>query len=365
MRENRFNHQRADVGRLRKLVERDVELAWLRQDLAEQLPNRLGRGGVAVGEIFEHDPIVGAGQEFADGGLAVAARAACFLRVVLQGLRQVVVIDAADVRLVDPHAKSDRGDDRMHAAIHEGILCCMPLFVRQAGVVSEGLDPALPQIIRHVLRCLLERHVDDRRSLPFLQSAREQPETIFVGAGGDAVGEVWSQERGLHMVGLVDPKGPADIGRDGRRGRGRECQNGADAEFLGHMRQSQIFRPEVVPPLRDAVGLVHRHHRDPGPRKPRDELFIRQPLRGDVEQFQRAAADTVIDARRLGRRERGIEPRRRDAPRLERLDLILHQGDQRRDDDRQPVHQEAGQLVAERLAGARGKERKRASAGQQ
>ena len=52
-------------------------------------------------------------------------------------------------------------------------------------------------------------------------------------------------------------------------------------------------------------------------------------------------------------------------PRLERLDLILHQGDQWRDDDRQAVQEQAGQLVAERLAGPRGKEGERTAAGQQ
>ena len=130
------------------------------------------------------------------------------------------------------------------------------------------------------------------------------------------------------MVGLGDAEGPADVGRH-RGGRcSRQCQDGADAEISGDMGQSQVFRTKVMPPLRDAVGLVHRHHRDPGPRKPRDELFVQQPFGRDVEQLQGASADAVIHAGCLGRVERGIEPRRRNAPQPERLDLILHQGDQ-------------------------------------
>ena len=80
------------------------------------------------------------------------------------------------------------------------------------------------------------------------------------------------------------------------------------------MRQPQVFRTEVMPPFGDAVGFVDRHHRDPGPRKPRDELFAQESLGRDIEQLERTAADAVIYARRLGGGERGVEPRRRNTP---------------------------------------------------
>ena len=141
------------------------------------------------------------------------------------------------------------------------------------------------------------------------------------------------------MVGLGDAEGPANVGRDRGRRRGRQRQDGADTKLIGHMRQPQILGPKIVPPLRDAVGLVHRHHRHLGPRQTADKLLTRQPFRRDVEQLEPASVDAVIHARRLGRCQRGIEPGRRNAPRLERLDLILHQGDQRRDHDRQAVQE--------------------------
>ena len=50
---------------------------------------------------------------------------------------------------------------------------------------------------------------------------------------------------------------------------------------------------------------------------------------------------------------------------VERVDLILHERDQRRDDDRDAVQQERRQLVAEALARARGEDRERAAARQQ
>ena len=147
------------------------------------------------------------------------------------------MVDPADVGLVDAHPKGDRGDDRVDTAAHECILRVMPLFVRQAGMVGERLQPILPQVTRHIFRGLLQRHVDDRGSLPFLQSARQQPEPIPVGAGGDPVGEVWPEEGILYVVCLGDAEGPPDVGRDRGCRRGRQCQHGADAEILGYVRQ--------------------------------------------------------------------------------------------------------------------------------
>ena len=71
----------------------------------------LAVGRVAVGEVLEHGHVVGAGQHLADRRRAVASGAADLLRVALQALGQVVVVDVADVGLVDAHAEGDRRDD--------------------------------------------------------------------------------------------------------------------------------------------------------------------------------------------------------------------------------------------------------------
>ena len=49
----------------------------------------------------------------------------------------------------------------------------------------------------------------------------------------------------------------------------------------------------------------------------------------------------------------------RDAPRPEAVDLIFHQGDERCDDDAQPLAGEGRNLIGERLAAARGHQRQR------
>jgi hypothetical protein len=56
------------------------------------------------------------------------------------------------------------------------------------------------------------------------------------------------------------------------------------------------------------------------------------------------------------RAERGVEKRGGDAAGLELVDLILHQRDERRDDDGEAGAREGGQLEAEGFAAAGGEE---------
>ena len=99
-----------------EVVGGEVEVSVVRGPLSVEDGGRGGRrrrggGRVAVGEVFEGDAVGGVGEELAGGGLAVAAGAADFLGVVLEGLGEVVVVDVADVFFVDAHAEGDGGDD--------------------------------------------------------------------------------------------------------------------------------------------------------------------------------------------------------------------------------------------------------------
>jgi len=59
-------------------------------------------------------------------------------------------------------------------------------------------------------------------------------------------------------------------------------------------------------------------------------------------------------------RERRVERDGQGDPALgEHVELILHQGDQRRDDDRRPRQQQCGQLITQRLPRSGGQDRQR------
>ena len=162
-----------------------------------------------------------------------------------------------------------------------------------------------------------------------------------------------------------DAEEAADIAQHLGRGGGRQRQHPLGPAELGEAGQPQIIGPEVVAPFRDAMGLIDGEQRD---RRPLDRLaepLVDEPFRGDVQQLQPARADLVHHGAVFVQVERRIEPPGRDAAGRQGVDLVLHQGDQRRDDQRQARQHQGRKLVAERLAAAGGKDGRRRPAGQQ
>ena len=169
----------------------------------------------------------------------------------------------------------------------------------------------------------------------------------------DGEGQVGTIEAGRDADGLAQAQSPLDVGRDlRRRGRGRRHDR-LRAEPAGRVGEAEVVGPEVVPPLGDAVGLVHHEQPDRHLAQGLEEPGRGEALGRHVEQAQLAGACAVQHgAVGLGVLL-GVDERDRaaDAP-LERLDLVLHVRDERRDDDREVRAHERGQLVAERLPGA-------------
>ncbi len=87
-----------------------------------------------------------------------------------------------------------------------------------------------------------------------------------------------------------------------------------------------------------------------------EEASRHRPLGGDIEQVERAFAEQRLYPRGLLGGHRGVERFRAHALLAQRLHLVAHQGDQRRDDDPHPMPAERWHLVADRLAGAGGKQ---------
>ena len=113
------------------------------------------------------------------------------------------------------------------------------------------------------------------------------------------------------------------------------------------------------------MGLVDGEQRDRCPLDHFAEALVDEPFRGDVQELQPARADLIHRRAVFVQVEGRIQPPRRDAAGRQSVDLVLHQGDQRRDDQRQARQHQGRQLVAERFAAAGGKDGRRRFAGQQ
>ena len=208
-----------------------------------------------------------------------------------------------------------------------------------------------------VLGLRARARVDDRR-----------PRAVVRQRGGDPralVGRAAARHHGEGQVGAIEARGDAhrvaqpqardDVGGDLRRRRGGRGDERLRAQPARRVGEAEVVRAEVVAPLRDAVRLVDDEQPDVRRAQRLGEARRREALRGDVEQAHLA---------RGGARQRGAVGRRvllgvdqRGAARgdaLERLDLVLHERHERRDHHREVVADQRRQLVAQRLAGARG-----------
>ena len=100
------------------------------------------------------------------------------------------------------------------------------------------------------------------------------------------------------------------------------------------------------------MRLVDGEEIEADPPQPLDETLIREALRRDVEQRGLAADEVEVAGVLLVAAEVRVDERCRDADLLQPLDLVLHEGDQRRHDER-PPRIEGGEDVAQALAAAR------------
>ena len=97
------------------------------------------------------------------------------------------------------------------------------------------------------------------------------------------------------------------------------------------------------------MRLVDREQRDLRLTELREEALVVEALGRDVQQLEASVAQAAGNGPHLIRGEARVEPRRVDALAREQVDLILHQRDQRRHDDRHAFEHQRGQLVAEAL----------------
>ena len=87
-----------------------------------------------------------------------------------------------------------------------------------------------------------------------------------------------------------------------------------------------------------------------------------QPLRGHVEQLDLTLQDLRLYAPYLPGGQGAVDEPGGDAVGVQGVHLVLHQGDQRRDDQRDAAKDEGRQLVAEGLAAAGGHQRQAVAA---
>ena len=171
------------------------------------------------------------------------------------------------------------------------------------------------------------------------------------------VGQIRPVEAGQEYRALLQPQLfhnilPYPGGGGGGQGNGRNS-----GEVCPQLAKVPVVGTKLVAPLGNAVGLVHGnqaqvHALQKAP-KPRN----RQPFRGNVQDLHPSAGGLGLGQLNRRCREGTVDESGADAVGVQRVHLVFHQGNQGRHDQGDARQANGGQLVAQRLATARGHQR--------
>jgi len=182
---------------------------------------------------------------------------------------------------------------------------------------------------------------------------QEAPQRLLgLRARVDRVADVRAVEAGDEALCAVQPQHGGDLFARtlARRGGQRDARH--LRETLAQQRQLPVLGAEVVPPVRNAMRLVNGEQGEASRCQQFQRPLGQQPLRGDIEQVQRAAPKFPLDLERLSVIQTGVEKSRAHAVLPQRVHLVFHQRDQRRNHDAATFAHQGRELVAQRFAAA-------------
>ena len=221
-------------------------------------------------------------------------------------------------------------------------------------MVAHRVHAAVVQHGGHFLHALARAAVDDAALPPVLRQKAAQLR-VAVLRPAHLKKEIRPVEPRQNVVWILQFQQPDDVRADGLRRRRGE---GAQARPLGQLAQKrrdlQIAGAEILPPLADAVRLIDDDLRDFGVSRKAEKGIRHQPFGRDIDDFIGAAPCVIQREHILSGREGAVEIGRAHAVLQQREDLIAHQRNERRDDERNALQHKRGNLVADRLARAGG-----------
>ena len=285
----------------------------------------------------------------------------------LQGLGHTRVDHIANVGLVNPHAKGDRGDDHVDLLPDEGILVPIALLRAQPGVIRQGAVALPVQLRAQLLDLPAADGVDNSRAPGILIHHPADLAKEPIGTA-DPVDQVRPVKGADEIFRLNKTELPGDVAADLVSGGGRVGVHRDAGKDLLERAEGPVLRTEVVPPLADAMRLVDREvGQVPVGSEEGQHVFPQESLGGKVEEPKLSGPDSRPHLVALLELDRRVDKGRLDAVGPQRVDLVLHQGNERRDDHGKTavgrgLRGNRRRLVAQRLPAAGGQHDNRVAA---
>src|SRR5262245_55884266 len=284
------------------------------------------------------------------GDLVVAAGAPGLLVIGLERRRGPPMQHLAHIGFIDAHAECARGDDDADLPGEKGLQYSPADSGGQPGMVRSGSNAGAEECPSDELREPSRGRVDERSARSVLDTLPYDGEALAIVADpARRKHQIWPVERRDDDVRISHPENTKDVRTSGwcraagerdRRWRPKTGAVDADVPIVG---------AEFVAPLGDAMRLVDCEQRDRGSSLAESARQRGKAFRSAVQQCEPSARGGFEDHAPLIGVELAVHVCRRYTPPSQRTNLVLHERDQRRDDDREPVAHQRGHLITERL----------------
>jgi hypothetical protein len=244
------------------------------------------------------------------------------------------VRDEAHVGLVDAHAERDRRDHDHSVFAEEPLLRAAAHARIEARVVRQCVHAVRRKERGELLGARAGQRVDDARdggARCIRTLAPDEVEQLLANLelGADAVLDVRTIEARDKMARTAEREPLGDLAMRCLGGGGGERDARHPWPALCEIGEGEVVGAEVVAPLGDAVRLVDGEERDGAAREEPLRRLVVQSLGRDVEQVELAREVGALDCGSLGRLLARVEVRRPHAVAHERIDLVVHQRDER------------------------------------
>ena len=291
--------------------------------------------------------------------LAIATGTTGFLIIGFDAAGNLEVGNETHIAAVDAHAERIGGHRDASSLLQELVLGFLAFLLVHAAVIGDGLDAPFIKHLGHFLDLLSRGAVDDAR-LPLSDDVLQSLILVLHLLGvRDVQREIRPREAAHAEVRIAELEMREDVSADFRRGGGCEGKDLRAAQLFHRLAQAQIIGPEVMPPLRETVRLIHREQGNLHLPQRGNEHAAAEAFRCDVDEFVFAAPHPGDALLLFIKREGAVDQRRGDAPVVQGIDLILHQRDQRADNDGHAVHHHGRKLVAKRFSPTGGHDNER------
>lgn len=326
-------------------------------DFAVALPGAADFAFVAelLDEMNEDGEVAAAPEKDAICVETVAARAAGLLVVLFDALGQGEVDDGAGGGFVDAQAEGESADHDGSFVAHPEFLIFLAAGRVQFAVVGDGADTLGLEGQSSLFDALDGAVVNDYALAFVLAEDREQEAELIAAAGIDGdIAEIGAVEADDEFAGVAELELGEDVLADAWGSAGGEGGDGGVGEVVADLAEEAVFGAKLMAPLADAMGFVDGEPADVHLLEHLDGVFLGHAFGGEVEETEFSAQGATPDVFLGFPVDVAVQASGGNAFGGQLGGLVLHQGDEGRDDDAGLAGDDGRQLIAEAFAAAGG-----------